>query len=115
MWFIYSMQKQYFTGDWNEEAPVWDPDGAKAYQFATKDLALDAVREAIQRDQTAEPPRYPCFTGCRVVEFRAHVIEILKRRGERISEHGGDVWIVFDASKMSPVIAKQMHPTQILG
>lgn len=115
MWFVYSMKKEYFTGDWNEEEPIWHPDGMKAFRFPTKDQALNAVRAAIQRDQTAEPPRYPSFTGCRVVEFRAHVLEMLKKRGERIAEDHGEVWIVFDASKMSPLIAKQMHPAQILG
>ena len=113
MWFIYSQTKQYFTGDWNEEKPVWDPDGRNAFQFPTKDQALEAVRTAIVRDQ--EDKRYPVFTGCRVIEFRAHVIELLKKKGETISEHDGHVWIVFDAGKLSPVIAKQMHPATLLG
>ena len=110
MWFIYSLKKEYLSSD-----NGWNAKGVDIKPFATKAEALDFVRADIEADQTADPPRYPRMTGCRVVELRAHVLELLKKRGEHVLDRDGDVWIVFNAAELKPSEAKTRYPADLLG
>lgn len=95
MWFILSPKKEYFTGEWQEDVPVWSPDGGKAYLFPSKNDALDHVRHHIEIDKEAKT--LPQFTGCRVVNMRDHVSFLLLKKGVK-HEMGenADIYLLLD-------------------
>jgi pyruvate-formate lyase-activating enzyme len=82
MWFILDTQKRCFTGDWNDDSKaVWSDELSNAFLFESKIEALQYETDAIKADQAWDPPRYPDFVGCRVVNLVTYVAELLSRKG----------------------------------
>jgi len=76
MWFILDTQKRCFTND-----NIWSIELSEARLFTSKEEALAYVTNGIKADQSADPPRYPSFVGCRVVNLITYVAELLARKG----------------------------------
>lgn len=116
---ILSPSRQYHTGDWLNETPLWSPNLRDAVTFLTREEALDTMRRHIEADQTAE--RVPGFAGCRVAAFeleRSRLVMLeLRAQGYRASfnEACTAIWIDFDEKKTAVAKALATFPRELYG
>lgn len=116
---ILSPSRQYHTGDWNDDAPLWSPNLADAYAFPSRELALETMRHHIELDKKAE--RAPSFAGCRVAsiddERTRLALKELRAAGLRASfnESCTSIWIDFNDAEVSLEKAIAQYPRAIYG
>jgi len=108
---ILSASHWYHTGDWNEDAPVWSSKLDEAYQFTSKETALDTMRRHIEADQAAK--RVPGFAGCRAGSVVWEVLRVLKKRGYNVKADGADVVATIEPLGSSE--AKKKIPIAMAG
>jgi hypothetical protein len=109
--FIISASHQYFTGDWEEESPKWNPSADAAYRFASKAEALDTMREHIATDRAAK--RVPGFGGCRAASVISEAFRTLKKADHDVRIDGSDVVIVIEPKNV--LQAKKELPRNLYG
>lgn len=115
---ILAPTRLYFS-DWNEETPVWSSLN-DAYQFDTKETALELIRNHSRLDiDEREIP--PSFLGCRVVPRDGEVTRLalkeLQAKGYRASFNDDctAIWIDFDDTKIAIEKALATFPRSIYG
>lgn len=116
---ILSPSRQYHTGDWLDDAPLWSPNLLDAYAFLTRDEALETMRRHVALDNEAE--RTPGFAGCRVASIEDErtrlAMKELRAQGHRASFNDGctAIWIDFDDRKVSIAKALASFPRNVYG
>ena len=116
---ILSPARQYHTGDWLEDVPLFSPRLEDAYPFPSCGEALDTIRRHLQADKEAE--RAPSFAGCRVARYEDErerlAMKDLRAQGFRASFNDGctAIWIDFDDKKVAIEKAIATFPRAIYG
>lgn len=110
-----SPTKQFFTGDWLEDVPIWDSDFQKAYEFPSQEVGLEHMRKHINDD--IEAKRSPGFLGARIIclDVRDILMKQLVKEGYSVERKGETIWITFDPIEITLAKARATYPHERYG